>query len=274
MSTLLEIQDAIYRSVVERDDAAAAGLIIGDGLAPDARLNVYRNTFISSLTTALRLSFPAVHRLVGSEFFETAARVFIEAQPPRCAYLDLYGAAFPDFLADFTPAASLAYLPDVARLEWAIGAALHALDGPPLDLTRLSLPGLPEQAALVPHPALGLVQAKYPVDAIWRAVMAQDDAAMSAIDLAAGPVWLLIERHDLQVDVQRLPESSWRFLSALCAGWPLQAAIDSVADIDIAAELATHLAARRFIGIEPGGDPVSTENHQRWNHDNGFSRHA
>ena len=43
------------------------------------RLDVYRNTFLSSLTTALRISYPAVHRLVGGEFFEGAAQSFIQA---------------------------------------------------------------------------------------------------------------------------------------------------------------------------------------------------
>src|SRR6516164_2995967 len=114
MPTLLEIERAVYRSLVEHDDEAATQHIAVDGLAPEARLNVYRNTFISTLTTALRLSFPAVHRLVGAEFFESVARIFIEAAPPRSAYLGEYGADVPEFLKSFPPAASLAYLSGAA----------------------------------------------------------------------------------------------------------------------------------------------------------------
>ena len=45
---------------------------------------------------------------------------------------------FPEFLARFPPAASLAYIADVARLEWAVNRALHAPDAAPLDVARLA----------------------------------------------------------------------------------------------------------------------------------------
>ena len=44
------------------------------------------------------------------------------------------------------------------------------------------------------------------MDAIWRAVLARDDAAMAAIDLAAGAVRLLIERRAGEIEVTRIDE--------------------------------------------------------------------
>ena len=248
MPTLHETQDLLFRSIVAGDDAGAATFIFDDGLPAAARLNVYRNTFIGTLTTALRLSYPAVYRLVGSEFFESAARIFIGANPPGSAYLDLYGSQFPAFLARFAPAAALTYLPGIAQLEWAVNTALHAPDVPCLDLSRLSALGSDDHGRVVflPHPALGLLKAAHPVDEIWRAVLAQDGAAMAAIFLESGPVWLLVDRREA-VEVQRMDEPSWRFMSALCAGCPLQAAIDAVPEIGPALALAGHLAAGRFI---------------------------
>ena len=247
MPTLLEIQDAVYRSLVQRDDAPASPHIRDDGLAAEARLSVYRNTFVGVLTTALRLSFPAVHRLVGADFFEGMARLFIEARPPRCAWLDGYGADFPAFVAAFQPAASLAYLPGVARLEWAVNVALHASDAPSLDLPQFAAldAAQHERVALMPRPSLGLVHDDRPVDAIWRAILDDDDAALASINMAAGPVWLLVDRRD-GVEVRRLDEASWRFLQAVCAGQPVLAAIESVTEADGAAWLAEHLAAGRF----------------------------
>src|SRR2546425_12390395 len=137
MPSLRELQHAVRMSLVEREDSVAASYIVDDGLAPERRLSVYRNTFASNLASALRLSYPAVHRLVGDEFFEGAARIFVHERPPASAYLDEYGAEFAEFLARFPPAASLAYLADVARLEWAANRALHAPDEEPLDVTRL-----------------------------------------------------------------------------------------------------------------------------------------
>ena len=88
MSALLELQRAVYRSLVERDDDEATALIRADSLAAADRLSIYRNTLFGTLTNALRLSYPAVHRLVGADFFEAAAHEFIAAQPPRGPYLD------------------------------------------------------------------------------------------------------------------------------------------------------------------------------------------
>jgi len=96
MPTLLELQRAVYRGLVAGEDGPCAAHVVADGIAGQARLSVYRNTFLGNLTTALRLAYPAIHRLVGGPFFESAARLFIEAQPPQSAWLDEYGAGFPD----------------------------------------------------------------------------------------------------------------------------------------------------------------------------------
>jgi putative DNA-binding protein len=249
MPTLLELQRAVYRSLVADEDAPCAELIVSGGIGGEARLNIYRNTFIGSLTTALRLAYPAIHRLVGAEFFESAARLFIEAEPPRSAWLDAYGTGFAEFLAGFPPAASFPYLSGVARLEWAVNTALHAIDVAPLDLSRLAAVDATDHGhiTLVPHPSVSLFAADHPVDAIWRAVLSQDDAAMAAVDLAAGPVWLLVERRATGVEVLRLPEPEWRFMSELCASQPLEEAIDAAPEIDAASLLAVHLAAGRFV---------------------------
>ena len=254
--SLLELQRAVYRSVVARDDADASSYIVADGIEPAARLGIYRNTFASVLANALRLSYPAVHRLVAAECFEGAARLFLQEQPPRCANLDDYGAGFPEFLARFAPVAALAYLPDVARLEWAVSRALHAEDAEPLDVTRLAALAEDEQARVrfAPHPSAGLVRADHPADGIWRAVLAQDDAALAAIDPASGPVWLLVHRAETGVEVNRLSERAWRFTAALFARCPLYSALDEAPCAEEQALLAEHLGAGRFIGFSLADD--------------------
>jgi hypothetical protein len=249
MPTLLDTQNAFMRSLLAHDDAQAAVQIIADGLPSEARLNIYRNTFVATLTTALRLSYPAVHQLVGVEFFESAARVFIEATAPESAYLNEYGATFPDFLAGFPPADSVPYLSDVARLEWAVNRALHADDAPAINLGRLSTiaPEDQNRIVFVPHPAVSLVQSPYPIDDIWRAVLAKDDEAIASIDLTSDPVRLLVHRRDSGIEVIRASEPTWRFAVALFSSKPLQAAFDAAGDLDPSVLLGDHLAAGRLI---------------------------
>lgn len=252
MSTLLDLQHAMYRALIVCDEREASAYILADGIEPRDRLAIYRNTFVSTLIKALRLVYPAVDRLVGAEFFEEAAAAFIADAPPRTAWLDAYGAAFPDFLARFPPATSVPYLPDVAQLEWAVNKALHAEDVAPIDVNALStLPeGAHERVRFAPHPSLSLLRTAYPADTIWRAVLAGDDAALAGIDLAAGQTSLLVERGALGVDVHRMSEAAWRLTAALCAGRSLQFVLDAARGVDASLLLAEHLAHGRFVGFE------------------------
>ena len=264
MPSLLEVQHAIRRSLIERDDEAAVSNVVAEGLAPKQRLAVYRNTFDGNLTNALRLSYPVVHRLVGAEFFEGAAQIFCHQHPPRAAHLDAYGAEFPDFLAGFPPAASLAYLADVARLEWAVSSALHAPDAEPIDANQLAglNPADHDRIQFVVDPSITLLRVDYPADTIWRAVLAQDDAMLDAIDLMAGPVWLLIERRVTGIEVTHVEESTWRFSNSLFAGQPLGAAIEHTNCPEAATTLAEHIGAGRFIAYrmaEPNDSVLPSE---------------
>jgi hypothetical protein len=245
--TLLELQRAMRTSLVDRDDGTAAAML-AENVPPD-RLNIYRNTFVTGVTKALWLTYPAVHRLVGADFFEGAAGLFVARHPPRSAYLDEYGADFPAFLRDFPPAASLSYLADVAHLEWAVNRAIHAADVEPLNLARLS--ALPPEdqirVCFVPHPSIALLRTDYPADVIWRGVLSGDDAALAAVDLDAGPVRLLVERRATGVEVSRLDDAAWGFATMLCEGRSLAAVFAAATDTGDDAVLAEHLAAGRFI---------------------------
>lgn len=211
-------------------------------------LEIHRNIGVGTLSNALSLTFPAIQRLVGAGFFETAAQEFIRSHPPASAYLNDYGQEFPAFLAQFPHAAGLAYLADVARLEWAVSRALHAADAAPLDLAVLAALDPAQMAAVrfVPHPAVSALRLASAADAIWRAVLEQDEAAMRAIDPAAGPVWLLVERGTPGIQVRRMDRVAWEFTRRLLAGELLQAALDGNG---LDALLADHLASGRFVAI-------------------------
>jgi hypothetical protein len=247
--TLLEVQNALRKSLLDRADGEAAAMLAPH--VPPDRLDIYRNTFLTGVSKALRLSYPAVHRLVGDDFFAAAADIFIARHPPRSAYLDQYGAEFPGFLDQFPPAATLAYLADVARLEWVVSQAIHAPDREALTLTQLAAltPQDQSRVCFAPHPSIGLLRVSYPVDIIWRAVLERDDAALAALDLAASPVHLLVQRLPTGVEIIRLDDGEFRFAAALCAGHPLQEALAEAIGDDAAALLAGHLAAQRFVGF-------------------------
>jgi hypothetical protein len=250
MPTLLELQAAMQASLLHRDDDAVSAMLAGHITAD--RLDVYRNTFVHTLTKALRFCFPVTERLVGEEFFEGASQFFIADHPPREAWLDQFGGEFPDFLRAFPQAKSVAYLADVAELEWAVNSALHTADVAQLDVAALGTVRPEDQARIwfVAHPSVSLLRPAYPVDAIWRAVLASDDEALGRVDIESGPVNLLVERRETGIEVERLDEQSWLFVSKLCAGQPIEAALDTAGLFDCSVALAEHLALGRFCRFE------------------------
>lgn len=95
-------------------DSAAPVL---SGLLRQPGFAVYRNMVMKGCIDALQANFPAVARLTGEEWFRGAAAEYVRKHFPHDARLLLYGEDFPDYLAHFSPAAELAYLPGVARLD-------------------------------------------------------------------------------------------------------------------------------------------------------------
>ena len=251
MPSLRDVQQAMRRSLLRDAGGDVSGLIVGAGLAPSQRLSIHRNTIAGTLVNALRLSFPAVHALVGADFFAAAAQAFAREQPPRGADLNAYGVTFPQFLQQFEAAATLAYLPDVARLEWAVTRALHASDAQAMDTARLAAvaPSDHERVRFVAHPSISTLRSSFPVDAIWRAVLQRDDEAMAAIDLNSGPACLMVQRRADEVDVVRLDDDAWRFAAALFSGQALGVALDASPGVNSAAALADHLIAGRFVAF-------------------------
>jgi hypothetical protein len=251
MSTLREIQRAVARSILSRDDGEALRHIVDGTIAAADRLSIYRNNSAATLVGALRLAYPAVEKLVGPEFFEGAARVFIERHPPHTAYLNDYGAELADFLGAFPAAAGLEYLPDIARLEWAVSMALNGPDAPTLAPAALAglAPSEHGRVRFVPHPSVRLLCVRYPADAIWRAVLSGGDAALAAIDLTTEPLWLLVHRGSKGIAVRRLTQEEAHWTAVLCSGSALAEAMPQRESAVFVQLLADHLAQGRFAGF-------------------------
>ncbi len=252
MHTLPEVQRAFAAAICSGDCREAAPLIACGAVAPEDAIGIYRNTFIAGATRALKLSYPAVERLTGTEFFDHVAAEFVTVSPPSSGCLDDYGAGFAEFLARCESVAGFSYLPDVARLEWAVDIALHAADAAALTLKNFSAAGAiaPERLVLVPHPSLSLLQTEFPADAIWRAVLARDDDALSSLTLKSGHVFLLVERSREGVEVRRISQGAWTFLSALCAGRSFAGAFAAAPSTDLPPLLAECIAVGRFSAFE------------------------
>lgn len=266
MPSLLELQRGFRAAVLDGEGVPPPSAISGGRVSAAARLGIYRNNVIGNLSRALRLSYPAVERLVGEDFFVAAAQRFIVTAPPHAADLNQYGNGFAAFLASFEAAASVPYLPDVARLEWAVSCALHAR--PALALAPEALSTVPpeRQADLRfhPHPTLSLLALDHPAYAIWEAVLAPDvaecNAGLAIIDPESGGEKLAVLRTDGALSVETLSSPAYDLIYLLTNGCPLCEALECVSEQAAAPLLADFLARGFFCGFSlPADDLLTTK---------------
>lgn len=247
---LHETQLAFRDAVLGSGNAALASQFEASAIDPARRLLIHRHHLFMTLTEALATTFPVVRRLVDRRFFAHLAHRYIEASPPSQPCLFEYGASFAGFIADFPACRTLPYLPDVARLEWAINCAYHADDAPILTAAALDAqpPAVLATKTFAFHPSVRIVGSRFPIDAIWRANQHGGDPD-ARVDIDRGGAVILIHRRDLDVEWRRLSESEHRFVAWLGGGRSLVEAChaaEALGPFDLAATLAMLLSAGVF----------------------------
>ena len=237
---LASFQQDFSRALFAGSDAAAS-------LASQPGFAVYRNTVMKGCIDALEANYPAVVRLVGDEWFRSAAALYVRAEPPRDARLQRYGEGFAAFLRGFEPAAELPYLPFVAQLDRCWTESHVAADARPADAAWLAslAPESLASTVLRPHPAARWAWFDHlPAYSIWQRNRSDDVAQDELVWQGEGA---LLTRPAADVKWSALARGGCAFLDACAAGRPLgeaaEAALGAEADIDLAA-LLSHLLQR------------------------------
>jgi Putative DNA-binding domain len=241
MQTLHELQSDFLRFIAGEASPDLLATIDGDGFDPVSLLSIYRNNTLITLTETLSATYPVVRRLVNQRFFAYAAHTFIFGNFPSTPCLVEYGAKFPAFLADFPPAAGIAYLSDVASLEWAINRVVHSATESAVAIDSIAGVGSdPAEIRLHTDPATRYVASIYPIHQIWRAN--QPDVDPGVIHLEGNGEHLQIRRTD-GLQIRHLLPASWTFRAVIAEGGALGTAVESALEIDTIFDLSTALAA-------------------------------
>lgn len=264
--TLLDLQQGVARVLTGEQVPDMALRITAHALGSEARLQIYRNAMLHNLTAALRTAYPAVHGLVGEEFFESAAMRYIHDYPSRSGNLQEYGAAFPQFLAAMPEARGVPYLPDVSRLEWARQECYLAADVPWLtvDAISMDIDSRPTATRLLLHPAVGLVQSAYPILDIWRYCQ---DPSTEAPSLDDGGQQVLVWREDHQIAMQVLAPGAAAFIGSVLTGNTISQALTETATIqpdafDFPACLLWLFETRLVTGVSLPNPECDTRSHR------------
>lgn len=221
-------------------------------LGSQDRFDIYRNNGAVATRDALGETFGVTRQLVGDEFFNAMAGLFIRTSPPVSPVMIEYGGTFADFIDGFEPAGSLPYLADVARLEWAWHEAYNAADAVPVTIDVLA--GHPaeklEDLMFEFHPSARLLVSEWPVAAIWQAH--QIDAELDRPDAAERGESVLIVRPEMDVALHRLEPTAFSLIQRLAQGETLGRALEQTnddADFDGSACLAALFDVGAVVGV-------------------------
>jgi hypothetical protein len=207
-------------------DALLGDADLADRVAPPDALAFYRTNVQVNLRAALASAYPVVERLVGAPFFAELSRSYARRFPSARGDLHGFGAGLATFLEGYAPAATLPYLPDVARLEWAVHESASSQDAEPFDAAALARVPAEAQGALCVRlaPAVRRIDSRHPIVAIWEANQPDRDGAPAR----EGPERALVWRPGPDVKVERIDTCAAGFLDALARGRALEDAIDAL----------------------------------------------
>lgn len=223
--SLVELQRWMKARVLEQAAShtpTAAPVLNRQRSAPGlARLAIYAGGYRTRIREALAEVYEAVQHIVGARAFTELAAGYAQQYPSHDYNLSFVGRHLPQFLKTHPRTQRLPFLPDVARLEWAVCEAFHAFDQPPIDTTALSSLSLDAwaRARLAFQPSVHLVASPWPIRDLWQ-VRTQPRRAIN-VDLVNRPQRVLVCRQALQVRCELLTAREHEVLTALLDGHPL-----------------------------------------------------
>ncbi|EED35930.1 conserved hypothetical protein [Luminiphilus syltensis NOR5-1B] len=200
---------------------------------PSVRVDVYRNTVLSSLIEVLLATFPVTAAIVGTDFFRAMAGEFVAVSPPTGPVMAEYGRRFPHFIRDFEPASGLPYLGDMADFEMARLTVMNACDANGMEARvfheLLADPDRLLEISIEFIPASRLIRSKFALLSLWQAHQhdSVQNISLAGIDLAQGEN-ALIARSEWTVTALPLSEAGAALCHRLMEGDTLGAAIDKV----------------------------------------------
>ena len=244
MPELLDLQHDLAGALQDADASARAERwLSGDTRVIEQRLAIYRANVAAAATKALGAAYPVLQQVVGDAFFDGLARAYQRVVPSTSGDLYDYGGAFAGFVAEFPHTQSLPYLPDLARLEWAVHRAYGAADAEAWDRQALAQVAPAQQSAIRLDLASGtaIVDSNFPIVRVWLIHQSNFEGEFCVDWLV--PECALVAREGFRVVVSALGAGDAAFVASSLAGAALGASAETALAADSGFDLG-HLLGR------------------------------
>jgi hypothetical protein len=216
---LFELESAFFQELNGQTNSQLQDLIKPAGMTANERMDIYRSNTFGAQHSALQQIFPVCLQILGDDYFRQVARIYILQHPSNQPDLNIYGEAWPRFLADLlkqkTELADLPYLSDLALLEWQNHAAYYADLNSDFDFAALGEMENQERARvrLTLNNSLSLLVSTFPIYAIWSAH--HNDAPQAEVAAISRPQYLCTYRDQFQCPVEEISQEQYETLTAI-----------------------------------------------------------
>ncbi len=227
-------------------------------------MQVYRNNYYISLTEALRSVYVSVDKLVGKGFFDFVAHGYIEAHPSRSGNLHELGGEFETYIGALEQAASVPYIADVAKLDWAWHRMFHAEDSNSLAIDVLVGYQHKDFGALCFQlvPACQILKMDYTVFGLWNHCREIPGFESSdELSYENEQQFIMIYRSGLDVVVAMVSQAKALFIEKLREGMCLADVAELAMEVDTEFQLPDALQSL-FVQEVVSGIELPTENNK------------
>ncbi|MDI1340286.1 putative DNA-binding domain-containing protein [Polaromonas sp.] len=218
-------------------------------------LQAYRSNGHALAQRALAAAYPVVGELLGEENLVALSRHFWQRCPPARGDMAQWGdgfAAFLDSLVDLLREEP--YLPDVARVEWALHVAATQADGR-ADIGSLALLESGDPAALTLQlcPGAALLTSDFPVVSLVLAHLSGTPSLRQAAERLHDRVkeTALVWRQGLKPALRQAQPGEALFVGVLQQGRSLAAALSAAPGFNFTAWLAPAVHTGLLLGVRP-----------------------
>lgn len=205
--------------------------------------------------------YPVLTQLLGAESLCALARAFWHAHPPVRGDLAQWGGGLAEFMQASDQLVDEPYLPDVARVEWALHCSASAPDQAPDPASfALLMQHDPADVQLLLVPGCAVVQSAWPVASILGAHLEQMPTfAEVGQRLRAGVAEAaLVWRGGLRPRVREAWPDEAAWINAHLDGCSLGAALDAAPALDFTTWLPLAVQTGLLLGAQTTSSRDST----------------
>lgn len=172
------------------------------------RMQVYRNNIFGNFESVLEIIYPTTKQIVGEDYFYNLCKLYREKYYSRSGNLDEYGKYFSTLIRSLKTEHNLAYLKDIANLEWKYHWAYFGKDAPVFDLEKFQKLKQKDLFKLKfkLNPSCQFIASRYPIYSIWNFTSVTNKKVINEkLNLQElNREYVLVERANWQVNIHNL----------------------------------------------------------------------